>query len=478
MIAVILSGGAGTRLWPVSRELYPKPFMRLPDGQSLLQKTLLRAVSVPGVREVLTVTGQEHYFSTRNEYASTELPEGLELSYVVEPLRRNTAPAIALAALHVAQRHGPEAVMLVLSSDQLVDNLAAFVQAVQQAEGAAKQGYLVTFGIRPTYPATGFGYIQQGEALGEGVFRVERFVEKPDLETARSYLEQGTFSWNAGIFCFQAGAYLEALQTLSLQVYEAVLRCWEHSPKSSPAYLDAASFKAVPNVSVDYAVMEKSDRVAVVPAAFGWSDLGSWDATAELVPPDAQGNRVFGDVVLVGVHDTFVQSEGRVVAAIGVEKLVIVDTPDALLVARRDRVQEVKKVVEQLQARQHQAANRHRTVQRPWGSYTLLEEGPNFTIRRLVVRPGQSQLLQLHHHRSEHWVVVSGTARVVRGEQELWLRTNESINIPAATPHRLSNPGLIDLVIIEVQSGEYLGEDDVVRLETSEELLLESGMGD
>lgn len=465
MIAVILSGGAGTRLWPVSRELYPKPFMRLPDGQSLLQKALLRAVSLPGVSEVLTVTGQEHYYSTLNEYQALRMGDYPPLVFVIEPLRRNTAPAIALAALSVSERHGADETLLVLSADHLIEDPQAFAEAVERAKAAAQRGYLVTFGIQPSYPATGFGYLERGEPLAEGVYAVRRFVEKPDALRAQGYLEQGGFYWNAGIFCFQAGAYLEALQTHGPEVYRSVLRAWESSPRETPQYLDTQTFHAVPSISVDYAVMEKAERVAVVSSGFGWSDLGSWDAAALLVPADPEGNRVLGEAVLIDTHNTFVQTEGRLVAAIGVEDLVIVDTPDALLVTRKDKVQDVKKVVEQLQKLEHEAAREHRTVQRRWGSYTVLEEGPRFKIKRLVIRPGESLSYHLHHHRSEHWTVVSGTAQVLKEDQTHLLRTDESLSVLAGTPHRLANPGLIDLVIIEVQSGEYLGEDDLVRLE-------------
>jgi mannose-1-phosphate guanylyltransferase/mannose-1-phosphate guanylyltransferase/mannose-6-phosphate isomerase len=294
---------------------------------------------------------------------------------------------------------------------------------------------------------------------------VARFVEKPDEETAKTYLESGLFSWNAGIFCFQAQVYLNALEAHAPEVYQAALQCWGASEHGQVTYLEAKSFKAIPSISVDYAVMERADNVAVVPATFGWSDLGSWDAAAEMVPPDAEGNRVLGKAVMVESKNTFVQSEDRMIAAVGVEDLVIVDTRDALLVARRDRVQDVRKVVERLQKNNHNLTRAHRTLLRPWGHYTVLEDGPGFCIRRVVIRPGLGPGLQIHHHRTEHWVVMSGIARVTKGEQESTLRENESITVPSATAHRLLNPGIIDLVVIEIQTGAYLGEDDVVRLE-------------
>ncbi|GIW34572.1 mannose-1-phosphate guanylyltransferase/mannose-6-phosphate isomerase [Meiothermus sp.] len=463
MVAVILSGGAGTRLWPVSREQYPKPFMKLPDGQSLLQKAFLRAARV-GAQRVLTVTGLEYYYSTASEYEALGMPE-VQTSFVVEPLRRNTAPAIAMAALWVAE-HNPDEVMLVLSADHLILREEAFAQAVTQAQAIAQEGYLVTFGIQPTYPATNFGYIEQGLPLQDGAYRVARFVEKPDQQTAEAYLQTGRFFWNAGIFCFKATTYLQALEHLQPDMYKAALDCWQGSEKGDVAYLDANLFKQVPSESVDYAVMEKAAQVAVVPADLGWSDLGSWDAAALMVPPDAAGNRVFGEAVLLETTNTFVQTEDRVVAVIGASDLVIVDTRDALLVARRDKVQDVKKVVEQLTHSKHDTVRRHRTIRRPWGSYLTLEETSGFKIRRVVVKPGQALSNHLHHHRSEHWTVLRGTAQVWLDGRAQMLRQGESVSALAGVAHQLINPGLLDLVLIEVQTGEYLGEDDVKRLES------------
>lgn len=463
MIAVVLAGGAGTRLWPVSRELYPKPFMKLPDGQSLLQKAFLRAVKA-GAREVLTVTGQEHHYSALSEYQALGLPE-VQTYFIIEPLRRNTAPAIAMAALWIAERN-PDELMLVLSADQLISQEEAFAEAVAQAKHPAQQGYLVTFGIQPSYPATGFGYIERGEALEGSVYQVSRFVEKPDQPTAEAYLNSGRYYWNAGIFCFKAGVYLQALQHLQPRLYQAIQTCWQASQKGERTYLDRALFAQVPNISVDYAVMEKAPKVAVVPANFGWSDLGSWDAAAQMVPPDADGNRVLGEAVLLETHNTFVQSEDRVVAVIGASDLVIVDTRDALLVARRDSVQQVKKVVEQLAHNNHASVRRHRTIQRPWGNYVTLEEASGFKIRRVALKPGQALTNHLHHHRSEHWTVLRGTGQVWLDGQVRIIRPGESVGALAGVAHQLYNPGLLELLLIEVQTGEYLGEDDVLRLES------------
>jgi len=465
LIPIILSGGVGARLWPVSRESHPKPFMKLPDGQSLLQKTFARAAALDGVGEVLTITNRELYFKSRDEYqfARKDFP-GVTDTFLLEPFGRNTAAAIALGAMSVAEAHGGDALMLVLPADHLIDDQEAFSTAVKQAAGLAEQGNLVTFGIVPNAPETGFGYI---EADGHVV---KRFVEKPSYETALEYVGSGRYLWNSGMFCFKAAAVLEQFKIHAPAIYEHALPCWEATRNKAQANLpmmeiDPESFAAIPENSIDYAVMEKSTVVMVVPGRFGWSDIGSWNAISDLTVPDEAGNRVVGEVVLVDVGNSFIQSEGRMVAAIGLDNMLIIDTPDALLVADRARAQDVKKVVQQLKLMNHESCKLHRTVVRPWGTYTVLEEGKHFKIKRIVVKPGASLSLQMHYHRSEHWIVVSGTASIVNDDKNMLVRTNESTYISAGHKHRLENPGLVDLIMIEVQSGEYLGEDDIVRFD-------------
>jgi mannose-1-phosphate guanylyltransferase len=467
LIPTILCGGAGSRLWPVSRELHPKPFIRLADGQSLLQKAWLRGAMLPDVAETLTITNRELFFKTEDEYREVAIiPANKDLAnrFILEPFGRNTAPAIAAAALQVAATHGEEACLLVLAADHLIADQSAFALAVAQAMQLAAQGKLVTFGITPDMPETGYGYI---EAEGNDV---KRFVEKPDLKTAQEYVASGRYLWNSGMFCFQAGAMFREMEQHCPAILEATRACIAQSRSAagkgfSQLELDASLFKLVPDDSIDYAVMEKSTNVAVVPCSIGWSDIGSWTALGDLTAPDTQGNRIEGEVILHDVSNCYIQSNQRIVGAVGVKDLIIIDTPDAVLIADRSHAQDVKCLYVRLKAEGHEAHRLHRTVNRPWGTYTVLEEGAKFKIKRIEVKPGASLSLQMHHHRSEHWIVVSGMARVINGQQELFVNTNESTYIPAGHKHRLDNPGMLPLVMIEVQSGEYLGEDDIVRFE-------------
>lgn len=462
LVPVILSGGAGSRLWPVSREAFPKPFIRLADGESLLQKTRNRAAAIPGVKSFVTVTNREYYFLTRDEYGAMSTGN----RYVLEPFGRNTAAAIAMAAFRASTEHGKECTLLVLPADHLIEDTEKFCVAVKKATELASTGTLATFGVTPTRPETGYGYIECGSSILDGGHRVARFVEKPDLDTAKAFLQSKRFLWNSGMFCFQAGTFLDALRRCAPELHERAAECWAASKSDGERIeLDATTFAALPDISVDYAVMERHDNVVVVEANFPWNDIGSWNALAELTSADASDNRCIGETITVDSHNCFLQSDSRVVAAVGVNNLVVVDTPDALLIADRAKVQDVKKVYSQLKLANHAAHQLHRTVNRPWGTYTVLEEGPGFKLKRIVVKPGASLSLQAHKHRSEHWVVLSGTAKVVNGEKTLVVHPNESTFIPAGHKHRLENPGNEDLAIIEVQVGEYVGEDDIIRFE-------------
>lgn len=466
LIPVILSGGAGARLWPVSRSTWPKPFMRMQDGESLLYKTLERALQVAD-GPVLTVTNRDYRFLTRDEYEPYQDIRALPL--MLEPGGRNTAPAILLAALHLQRCHGDDAIMLVLPADHLIDDRAAFAANVRRAARLAADDWLVTFGIVPDRAETGFGYIRKGRALAEGAAAVEAFVEKPDANTAAAYLASAEYLWNSGMFCFRVGAVLDAAENACPEVMAAVRECDASASDDDGVHgFDAALFLAQPNISFDYAVMERAAKVAVIPAAFDWNDIGSWQAVSEMdggAAPDASGNRLRGDAVVIDSARCYIEADARLVAAVGVQDLIIVDTGDAVLVADRAHTQEVKQVVERLRAAKHPAASVHRTARRPWGSYTVLEDADDCKVKRLTVKPGGILSLQRHQRRSEHWTVVDGRAKVRVGDIESVLERNQSTYIPANTLHRLENPGDTDLHLIEVQCGDYFGEDDIERLE-------------
>ena len=474
LVSVIVSGGAGTRLWPLSREMAPKAFMRLPDGESLLAKTAIRALALPGVAELVTITNRELYFHTKDLYAGLGDRRPRVASYVLEPFGRNTAPAVALAAMAVEASHG-DAVMLVLPADHLIRDQDAFAAAVARAVALAREQMLVTFGIMPTRAETGFGYLECADVIGNvdtspPAFRARRFVEKPDEATARSYVAAGNFVWNSGMFCFTASAILAALARHAGVVLDAVRRCAESigSGNASVLEIDPDLFASVPDISLDYAVMEPAavaGEVAIVRGTFDWTDVGSWQSVAELSAPDAHGNRGQGERVAIATRNTFVHAGDRIVATVGVEDLAIVDTPDALLVAHRDALQRVREVVTELKARGNNAYRDPRTVTRPWGAYTVLHEGNGFKVKRIEIKPGAALSLQLHHQRSEHWVVVAGTATVTRGDEVFAVEKQCSTHIPVETKHRLENAGTVPLVIMEIQCGDYLGEDDIVRFE-------------
>lgn len=466
MIPVILSGGSGTRLWPVSRRAHPKPFMKLVDGESLAEKTFRRALGVAGDSPVLTVTSRDYYFYTRDLYKEVD-GQAHGHPFLLEPIGRNTAPAIALAALYVEKEFGPDALMLILPADHLIREESRFQAAVDQAKALAARGYLVTFGIYPTHPETGYGYIRKGAGIeGSSGHEVAAFVEKPDEDTAKEYVDSGNYSWNSGMFCFSASAYLEALQQFAPEIAEGSRACWEGMESSrQPMEIPMELFSRCPADSIDYAVMENASNCAVVSGDFGWSDIGSWKAMSDLYESDDAGNRILGKAVLVESRNCFVQGDDRLVAAVGVHDLVIVDTGDAVLVADRDRAQDVKEVVNQLSDLKDEAAEFHKTVYRPWGSFSILEDAEDCKVKRLVIKPGQVLSLQMHHKRAEHWTVIKGIAKVRLGDKEFLLHPNESTYIPVETQHRLENPGTGDVHLIEVQTGDYFGEDDIVRYE-------------
>ncbi len=471
IVPVIVSGGAGTRLWPVSRESRPKPFMQVKGGETLLQSTLKRSAGLPGVSELIVVTNRDYHFQSREQLEGMHSALGkARVSFLLEPVGRNTTAAIAMSAFMATARHGGETLLLVLPADHLVEDQKAFAAAVQAALPEAERGAFVTFGIVPTGPETGYGYIECAGAWQQGkAGQVKRFVEKPDFERAKAFLESGGYLWNSGMFCFRADAILDGIARHAPEIHAKAQESWrlsEAAAKDPQAVaIEATVFPKVPAVSIDYAVMEKADNVKVVPSEFGWSDIGSWRSISELVAPDVHGNKVVGEAVLVDATNNYLQGEGRIIAAVGVENLIVVDTPDALLVGHRDKTQLVKEVVDKLKMDGHESAKLHRTVYRPWGTYTVLEEGPHYKMKRIVVKPGAALSLQMHKHRSEHWVVIAGTAEVVNGDATLRLEHDQSTYIPAGNKHRLSNPGDSDLMIIEVQTGAYLGEDDIVRFE-------------
>ena len=466
LVPVILSGGAGTRLWPVSRRAHPKPFMELMDGESLAEKTFRRAVAIAGENPVLTVTSRDYYFYTRDLYNSM-VGEEHPHPFLLEPIGRNTAPAIAMAAIYLGHKLGPQTTMLVMPADHLIRDEEQFRLAVDEASSLAGRDYLVTFGIHPTQPETGYGYIRKGGRIpNSSGFDVAAFVEKPDEKTAHKYVASGDYEWNSGMFCFTAGAFLAALEKHAPEIHRCASSCWDGiDPFRQPLEIPAELFAACPSVSIDYAVMEKADNCAVVSGVFGWSDIGSWKAISELYESDESGNRVLGKAVLVHSRDCFVQSDKRLVAVVGVNDLVVVDTGDAVLVAHREHAQNVKEVVRQLVDLEHDAVDHHQTVYRPWGWYSILEDAEDCKVKRLVVKPGQVLSLQKHEKRSEHWTVIRGEAKVRLGDKEFLLQANQSTYIPAGTLHRLENPGIEDVHLIEVQTGSYFGEDDIVRYE-------------
>lgn len=461
LIPVILSGGSGTRLWPLSREALPKQFLKLTSEHSLLGETLLRTRNLQEVAAPILVSNEEHRFVVAATVQQV-MPGPADI--LLEPVGRNTAPAIALAALQALLR-SEDAILLVLPSDHVIRDNQRFADAVIIASRAASEGRMVTFGIVPDCPHTGYGYIKKGTAH-DAWFDIAEFVEKPSLERANTYVDSGDYLWNSGMFVFQARRYIEVLEKFQPDMLRQCRAAFEKRQQDLDfTRIDKAAFAACPSDSIDYAVMEKTDVAVVVPLDAGWSDVGSWTALWEINPQDENGNVVRGDVIIEQVKNSYIHSEGRLVTALGMEDCIIVDTDDAVLVASKDRVQDVKKIVEKVKAKDRQEHRFHRKVHRPWGTYEGVALSDRFQVKRITVNPGARLSLQKHHHRAEHWVIVKGTAMITRGEEQFLLTEDQSTYIPLGVLHRLENPGVIPLEIIEVQTGSYLGEDDIVRFD-------------
>jgi len=468
LYGVILAGGSGTRFWPLSREMNPKQILKVFGAESLIWQTIKRLLPIIPQNQVYVVTNNKLAQEIRTSLITEKEPFN-NVGYLIEPQAKNTAPAIGLAAVYLSELN-PDAVMAILPSDHFLGNPDEFLSVLKHAEKLARAGYLVTLGLKPTRPETGFGYIKLGMKLDEfsdgyPSHMVERFVEKPDRTTAESYLESGDYLWNSGMFVFKASTILDEIKRLMPDLYGLLMQFREFSLDEWGSEKAKAVFSEAASLSIDYGVMEKSSNVAVVPLNLGWIDVGSLTAIGEFIEKDANGNAITGNVIDIESKNSIIYGEDRLVATLGLEDMIVIDTRDATLVCPKDRAQEVRKIVDVLKARNAEEYLVHRTMYRPWGCYTLLERGPGFKIKIIEVTPGARLSLQMHHHRSEHWVVISGTATVTRGEEVFNVHVNESTYIPPSTSHRLENPGLIPLKIIEVQNGEYLEEDDIVRTE-------------
>lgn len=465
IIPVVMAGGSGTRLWPLSRQLYPKQFLPLMGERTMLQETCARLNGLH-IQPPLFICGENHRFTVAEQLRLAGETVG---KILLEPEGRNTAPAVALAACHALENaaEGEDPVLLVLAADHAIRESQVFRTSVKAAITFAEQGKLVTFGIVPSAPETGYGYIKAGEIVGEGPAQVvSSFVEKPSLEVAESYLAEGNYLWNSGMFLFRAGCYLEELGKYRPDILAACRTAMlGASVDADFVRPERGAFLDCPEDSIDYAVMEKTPEAVVVPMDCGWSDVGSWSALWEVSDKDQHGNTLNGDVMVMDTHNSYVQSDRKLIATVGLNDVVIVESDDAIMVADKSRVQDVKTIVSDLRAQNRSEADIHRKVFRPWGYYDSIENGDRFQVKRIFVRPGASLSLQMHHHRAEHWIVVSGTARVTKGEEEFLLSENESTYIPVGEIHRLENPGNIPLEMIEVQSGSYLGEDDIIRFE-------------
>ncbi len=462
LVPVILSGGAGTRLWPLSRENHPKQLLALTSERTMIQETALRTKGLPEAAAPIVVCNEQHRFMVAEQLRLLGLSPS---ATVLEPIGRNTAPAIALAAHAAIAAHGPDCALLVLPADHVIRNVAVFQEAVKLALPAVAKGKLVAFGVVPNQPETGYGYIRRAKSA-EAVAPIAQFVEKPTLEKAKEFLASGEYFWNSGMFLFGAKRYLDELAVHAGDIAAVSREAFEKATRDLDFLrIDSATFAKCRSDSIDYAVMEKTRDAVMVPLDAGWSDVGSWSSLHEAIAQDANGNVARGDVLVEDTNNCYLYSESRLVAAVGLQDHIVVETKDAVFVAPKHKVQDVKKLVAKLKAEGRYEHSLHREVHRPWGSYDSVENGERYQVKRLSVKPGASMSLQMHHHRAEHWIVVSGTARITRGEEVFLLSENESTYIPIGAKHRIENPGKVPLHIIEVQSGSYLGEDDIVRFE-------------